>query len=323
MALVRQKSYSPPFWLPTGHLQTIYPALFRKVTGVSYRRERIMTSDGDFLLLDWCSSMPGDMSPALAIISHGFEGDSHRPYIKGMVRMLTGSGIDCLAWNYRSCGGEMNSLPRFYHSGATDDLDEVVGHALKAGYRKLFLIGFSLGGNLTLKYLGENRRRPEEVSRAVCFSVPLDLQACSRHLDRLENRIYQQRFLNTLRRKVLEKGRRHPDQINVRLLSSISSVFTFDDLITAPLHGFRNAPDYYQQCSARHYLATIDIPTLIVNAENDPMIPVDSLPVDTVSALRHVDLHLTRSGGHCGFLDRSGKLYWSELQAREFLTKDL
>ncbi len=317
MGLVRLNTHKPPLWLPGGHLQTVYPALFREVGGVDYKRERLGTSDGDFLLLDWHTAPATEGNRPLLILSHGFEGDSHRPYIKGMVKALGRVGVDCLAWNYRSCGGELNHTPRFYHSGATDDLDAVVRHAVKAGYQTIFLGGFSLGGNLTLKYLGEERARPAEIARALCFSVPMDLEACSRHLDSPMNHVYQKRFLNSLRVKVKEKGNRHPGAIDVSLLPAIRSVYAFDDVFTGPLHGFRGASDYYTQCSAKHYISSIRVRTLIVNAANDPMVPAGSLPLAEAGHLRDVDLWLTSRGGHCGFLDRHGR-YWSEEIAVQF-----
>ena len=317
MGLVRLHTHRPPFWLPGGHLQTVYPALFRVVDGVDYRRERLSTSDGDFLLLDWHIAAGRDEVRPLLILSHGFEGDSHRPYIKGMVKAFGQAGIDCLAWNFRSCGGEPNLTARFYHSGATDDLDAVVKHAVEAGYRTIFLAGFSLGGNLTLKYLGEERMRPREIARALCFSVPMDLEACSRHLDRPANFLYQSRFLDSLRIKIREKGNRYPDIIEASLLAGARSVYAFDDIFTGPLHGFRGAADYYRQCSAKYYIDSIDVRTLIVNAANDPMVPVSSLPLHEVGSLSNVDFWLVSRGGHCGFLERRGR-YWSEEIALQF-----
>ncbi len=298
-------------------MQTVYPALFREVRGVEYRRERLSTSDGDFLLLDWHIAPATEGNRPLLILSHGFEGDSHRPYIKGMVKALSGAGVDCLAWNFRSCGGELNHMPRFYHSGATDDLDAVARHAVQVGYRRIFLAGFSLGGNLTLKYLGEKRARPAEIERALCFSVPMDLEACSRHLDRAVNHVYQRRFLSTLRVKVKEKGNRHPGAVDISLLPVVRSVYAFDDVFTGPLHGFRDAADYYTQCSSKHYISSIGVRTLIVNAANDPMIPVGSLPLAEAGSLTDVDFWLTSQGGHCGFMERRGR-YWSEEIAVQF-----
>lgn len=321
MGVVRNPGFQTPLWLWNGHWQTVYPALFRTVEGVVYRRERLPTPDGDFLLLDWCEAGPQMDDKPLVILSHGFEGDSHRPYVKGMVKALRGAGFSCLAWNYRSCGGELNLTPGFYHSGATADLDLVIRHAIGTGYRQIALVGFSLGGNLTLKYLGESRLRPKEVAGAVCFSVPLDLEACSLHLDKPVNRIYQQRFLKSLKIKVEEKARAHPAHVDAAKLRYATSVYAFDDLYTGPLHGYKGAGDYYSSCSARYFLSTIDRPTLIVNAANDPMVPEYSLPLKELERLSKVNLWLSSQGGHCGFLQRGAKNgpYWSENVATNFL----
>jgi predicted alpha/beta-fold hydrolase len=310
-------SYPSPAWLPSGHLQTIFPALLRKVTGVAYQRVREDTPDGDFLLLDWSFSRSDKRSKNLIILSHGFEGDSHRPYITGMVKAMNGAGHDCLAWNYRSCGGELNQTARFYHSGATDDLATVIAHATSFGYEKIGLIGFSLGGNLTLKYLGEERNRPSEIVRALCFSVPMDLEACSRHLDKPVNWVYQKRFLNSLRLKIAQKALTHPEVVDQSLLSGITSVYSFDNVYTGPLHGFANARDYYNRCSSKRYLSEIKVPVLVIHASNDPMTPAAYLPFDKIATLPHVTLQLTRKGGHCGFpFVQDGMLrYWSEEQA--------
>jgi len=326
MPLISSDTYRPPSWLPNGHLQTIFPSVFRKVPEVNYVRERVDTPDGDFLNLDWAYAhgRPAEPPPSLVVLSHGFEGDSSRQYVRGMVRTMVRNGFDCLAWNFRSCGGEMNLRPRFYHSGATDDLDLVIRHALRKSYDRIYLVGFSLGGNLTLKYLGERGEKllPSAIRKAVVFSVPMDLLACSRHLQRPSNILYQQRFLLTLKPKIEQKSRLFPQLIDSRKYHLIRSVYDFDDRYTAPLHGFRNAEDYYRQSSARYYLEGIPTPTLAISAINDPMIPVSSLPVETIARLPLVSLLLTRQGGHCGYrpMDPAENIYWSEQQALQFFS---
>ncbi len=325
MPLLSSDSYRPPVWLPNGHLQTIFPALFRKIAPPAYHRERMTTPDDDFLNLDWAyTDGAGNRThkPPLVILSHGFEGDSTRQYIVGMVRTMVLNGFDCLAWNFRSCGGEMNVQPRFYHSGATDDLDLLVRHAVAKGYGRICLIGFSLGGNLTLKYLGEKGKSLLPlIGKAVVFSVPMDLMACSRHLGLWENRVYQQRFLASLKPKILTKSKHYPHLIDSRHYDRIKSVYDFDDVFTAPLHGFKNAEDYYTQCSAQGFLDQIRVPTLVVTAANDPMVPVQSVPTDRIAGLSAVYLRLTRKGGHCGYRQAGmqGGAYWSELEALAFL----
>jgi uncharacterized protein len=320
MPLLHTRDHQAPFWLPNGHFQSIFPALFRKIRNVTYTRERILTEDDDFLNLDWARS--AGHSKGLVILSHGLEGDSQRQYILGMVRALTRNGYDCLAWNYRSCGGEMNHQVRFYHSGATDDLDQVVQHARQKGYSTLHLMGFSLGGNLTLKYLGERGSSLDpEIQRAVVFSVPMDLLACSRAIEKLENRIYQKRFLSSLRPKVHAKARVFPEHINAEAYANVRTFYDFDHIYTAALHGFAGADDYYARNSSKFFVEGITIPTLIVNALNDPLVPAASLPQDTIAQLPHVWLELTEAGGHCGFRPGSmqGDLYWSEQRALQFL----
>ncbi|GHB62767.1 YheT family hydrolase [Persicitalea jodogahamensis] len=324
MPLLRTHDHQAPFWLPNGHLQTIFPALFRKIKDVRYTREQIVTPDEDFLNLDWSQTGQGSAN-ALVILSHGLEGDSQRQYILGMVRALTRQGFDCLAWNYRSCGGEMNKQLRFYHSGATEDLETVVRHALLKGYQTIHLMGFSLGGNLTLKYLGEKGKSVySEIKKAVVFSVPMDLLACSRAIEKPENRLYLKRFLGSLKPKVHAKAAVFPEGINAGDYAKVKTFYDFDHIYTAALHGFEGADDYYRRNSAKYFVESIKIPTLIVNALNDPLVPAESLPQAAISRLPNVWLELTGAGGHCGFRDRKTKngLYWSEKRAIEFLVEE-
>lgn len=323
MPLVHLNSRISPFWLPNGHFQSIYPALFRQVNGIKYFREKIVTPDDDFLSLDW-SYAPGEGSKSLVILSHGLEGDSNRQYITGMVKLLNRHGFDCLAWNFRSCGGEMNQTARFYHSGATEDLDAVIRFAFGKGYSDIRLVGFSLGGNLTLKFLGEaGALIDRRIKGAIVFSVPMDLRACSLAIIQPRNQIYMHRFLKSLKPKVVEKARFFPERISLDKHQLVKTLYDFDDFYTARLHGFEGADHYYAQCSSMHFVEPIAIPTLIVNAQNDPIVPFDSLPIDTLRAHSSVTLLATKDGGHCGFRPArmTGEFYWSETRALEFLTR--
>ncbi|MGB3180340.1 MAG: alpha/beta fold hydrolase [Cyclobacteriaceae bacterium] len=318
--------YSPPPYLFNKHLQTIVPALLRKVKGVHYRRERIDTPDGDFLDLDWSVLPQGNKK--LIIVSHGLEGDSRRPYVLGMVRAFNGAGYDAMAWNYRGCSGEMNRLPRFYHSGATEDLQLVLQHCIETKvYEEIVLIGFSLGGNLTLKYLGEKPLAtrgsafPGVIKKAAVFSVPLDLHDCLRELSKPHNYIYSRRFLRNLKEKVRQKAALMPDDIDADLLSEVKDLKTFDNLYTSILHGFSDAVDYYEQCSSLQFLEKIDLQTLIVNAANDPFLGVNCYPVSGLADHPHITFEVPEQGGHCGFADnRDRDLYWSERRALSFVT---
>ena len=232
---IQDSNYRAPSWLPGGHAQTIYPALFRRTARVTHRPERLELPDGDFLDLEWADQG----RPRLAILSHGLEANLQTGYIQGMAAALIRRGWDVLAWNFRGCGGGPNRLLRMYHSGATEDLHAVICHALtNHPAQSIDLIGFSLGGNLTLKYLGE---RPAELSprlhRAVAFSVPCDLACSSIRLSTRTNRLYMDRFLRCLRAKLVAKQPRFPDDIDLAGIGRVRNFRQFDDRYTAPLHG--------------------------------------------------------------------------------------
>ncbi len=309
-------SYKPPFFLVNGHFETIYPALFRSVQFKPYQRERILTDDDDFLDLDWLTQG----SENLVIISHGLEGNTQRAYVRGMARALFLAGFDVLTWNYRGCSEEMNRQLRFYHSGATDDLDRVVQHAARKGYQSLRLIGFSLGGNLTLKYLGEDRQRPGIIQQAIVYSVPLDLHSSCLTISRAENRIYAFKFLLSLKEKIRRKAQTH-HELDTRHLDKIKTLQEFDDFFTAPLHGFDNALHYYESCSSIRFVKNIQIPTRIINARNDPFLSPECFPEERLREHPFVQLLSPERGGHVGFTQfNSNGVYWSELKAVEFFT---
>lgn len=310
MPIIKYADYQAPFWLPNGHLQTIYPSVFRKVEGVHFVRERIDTPDGDFLDLDW--TIAGNHNP-LIILSHGLEGDSTRQYIMGMVKNFSQHNFNCLAWNFRSCSGEMNKTVRFYHSGATDDLDVVIRHAIAKGYQQIYLVGFSLGGNLTLKYLGEQGEKLSvKIKKAVTFSVPLHLSSSSQTIGWL----YTKRFNASLKKKILEKAKLFPVQIQTSNISKIKTLKDFDDCYTSQLHGFKDAEDYYERNSSLYFLDKIAIQTLIINAQNDPFLSKACFPFEKIKYLEKVHFQAPKMGGHCGFYqaDYQGIL-WSEQQA--------
>lgn len=322
MPLIPHSAYQPPRYLFNGHVQTIVPSLWRAVPEVAYQRERIELPDGDFLNLDW-SRLPAERpTDGLVVVSHGLEGSSDRAYVRGMVRALNRAGLDALAWNYRSCGGEMNRLLRSYHLGDTEDLALVLCHALATGrYQRLYLTGFSAGGNVTLKYLGENPARvPAEVRRAAVFSVPTDLRASSFHISRPQNQVYLRRFLTSLRQKIRDKAALLPDQVDVTGLDELRNFPEFDGRYTAPMHGFASADAYYESASSGRYLAAIQVPTLLVNAENDPFLPPSCFPRAVAAASAFVYLETPPEGGHVGFGEGTpdGE-YYSERRAAAFL----
>jgi predicted alpha/beta-fold hydrolase len=318
MPLINKSDYRAPFFLQNGHIQSIYPTLFRTFDTGFYERARIFTPDDDFLDIDW--SRVG--SNKLAIISHGLEGSSYSSYVVGMVKMLNRNGWDALAWNYRSCSGEINRQLRFYNSGTIDDLELVIQHVVKTeSYREIVLIGFSMGGNLSLLYLGNKGSRVDgKIGRSVVFSVPCDLKASTQELAKFKNKIYMKRFLTTLHQKIRAKMEFMPGQINDDDYHLIKNFKDYDDRYTAPLHGFKNAEDYWNKCSSNQFISEIKIPTLMVNACNDPFIADGCYPINEASSSKYVYLEMPKSGGHVGFIQfKKDKCYWSEERAIEFL----
>jgi predicted alpha/beta-fold hydrolase len=318
MALIPNSTYRAPSWLPGGHAQTIYPAMFRRPAPVAARAGRLELADGDFIDLEWS----GKESPRLAILSHGLEADMHTGYIVGMAGALIRRGWDVLRWNFRGCGGTPNRLLRMYHSGATEDLHAVVCHALAHHpARSIDLIGFSLGGNLTLKYLGEGPAELQpRLHRAVAISVPCDLACSSRQLALPANRVYMDRFMAALRAKIRAKQRVFPGQLDLTGLDRIRTFQEFDDRFTAPLHGFRDAEDYWARSSSRPFLPHITLPTLLINAANDPFLGPGCYPWEEAADSGFFHFESPATGGHVGFpTSGNGGEYWSETRAAEFL----
>ena len=317
MSLI-SSNYKPPTWARGKHMQTILP-FFRKVKGVSYQRERIATFDYDFLDLDW--SKVG--SSRLVILTHGVEGNSSQSYILGMVKMINKEGWDALAWNFRSCSGEINNHLGLYDAASTEDLKWVIKHALKGGaYKEIVLIGFSLGGCYTLQLLGElGKNTPSEISKALTFSVPCDLQPCIKELSYGINKvIYLKRFIWSLKEKLELKKKQFPDLLSHLDLNKIQNFEDFDNVFTAPLRGFKNANNYYEFCSCRKNIPEIHVPTLIVNAQNDPFLPTPCQPIQECKHHVWVHLEMPSDGGHLGFmLESINGRYFSEQRALEFL----
>ncbi|OJJ16398.1 alpha/beta hydrolase [marine bacterium AO1-C] len=321
MPLINTTTYQSPRWLINRHLQTVYPHIFRSVKGVHYQRERIDTPDGDFLDLDWWK--PAQKQPKrLAIISHGLEGNTHRAYIKGMARAFYQNDWAALAWNLRGCSGEDNRLLQAYHSGFTVDLATVVNHVLASNdYDEIVLVGFSLGGNLTLKYLGEQGEALDsKITRGVALSTPVDLSSCAVELHKRHNFVYARRFLRSLKQKVRTKIAQFPGELDQAILKHMKTLNDFDELYTAPVNGFQNAQDYYTKSSSRYFLDTIAVPTLIINAQNDTFLAPPCYPTEQVAKLDKVFLEIPAQGGHCGFTSvQKAGLYWSESRTLDFM----
>lgn len=309
--------YNPPLFFKSGHLSTIYSGLFRKVPPLAYRRERLELPDGDFMDLDW--SYADIPSRGAVILLHGLEGDAQRPYMAGSARLFNAAGYDSCSVNFRSCSGETNRLFRSYHSGATEDLHAVVSNiASEKHYQAIYINGFSLGGNMCLKYLGEGRQLPKQLKGAVAVSVPCDLHSSLIRLLSPENILYAIRFKRHLVGKLRLKQELFPGRISDEDIDNINNLRDFDDIYTSRAHGFANALDYYQKCSSRQFLPGITIPTLILNAQNDSFLGPECYPVEEAHKNSYLYLEMPRYGGHVGFYAMENK-YYNEKRAIKFM----
>ena len=293
------------------------PNLLRFTSGVHYERQRIFTPDGDFLDLDWSENG----NKRLMILSHGLESSSRATYVLGMVKYFNKRGYDTVSWNFRSCSGEMNLTVPFYHPGQTQDFQQIIDEGLKKGYEEIYLVGFSLGGALTLRYLGEKADLlAKEVKRAVVFSAPTDLGSTARHLGEGSGLVYGKGFLYKYRRKMIAKEKVMPGKYDLQLWNEIKCMEDFDDAFCAPWYGFRDRFGFYEAFSSKSLLTHIAIPTLIVNAMNDPFLPSQAYPFEEAAAAENVYLEVPEMGGHVGFMTLSWKgIYWSETRTEAFL----
>ncbi|MDA7088820.1 hydrolase [Pseudomonas sp. SA3-5] len=304
-------SFKAAWWLPGPHLQTLWNPLCRKPPQLQRRRERLWLEDGDFLDLDWHG--PHAAEAPLVLVLHGLTGSSSSHYVLGLQQSLAARGWASAALNWRGCSGEPNLLARGYHSGASDDLAETISHlrALRP-MTPLYVVGYSLGGNVLLKYLGETGG-DSQVQGAAAVSVPFRLDQCADRLGLGFSRIYQAHFMNEMVAYVKTKQRLFAHQgmadrlstlDNLGALEGMRTFWDFDGRITAPLHGFSDAQDYYKRSSSRYFLSGIATPTLIIQAADDPFVFRHSLPeADELSPSTQFELHA--HGGHVGFIDGS------------------
>jgi len=303
-------AYTAPWWLPGGHAQTIAAAL-APAPRVAFRRERWETPDGDFIDLDWADPDARARTGPLLALFHGLEGSSASPYARAIAAQALAAGWRCVVPHFRGCSGELNRLPRAYHSGDSAEIGWILE---RLGAHSA--VGISLGGNALLKHLGEQGAHAA-IRRAIAVSAPLDLTAAGRALDSgLSRQIYTRMFLRTLKRKTFEKLKQHPISIDSRRLQRARTFWEFDDAVTAPLHGFLGADDYWRRSSSAPWLGRIRIPTLVVNARNDPFLPGEVL--DALGETPpNVVLEFPASGGHAGF---PGRRHWLARRVVEFLS---
>lgn len=311
--------YRAPRWLPGGNLQTLYPALLAPRPRVDYRREREDTPDGDFVDFDWIAAANGNRAPLL-VLFHGLEGSSNSHYARALMHAASLRKWNGVVMHFRGCSGNPNRQPRAYHSGDSAEIDWVLRRLRARHDGPLFAAGASLGGNALLKWLGEQGHAAHDIlQRAAAISAPVDLHAAADALERGFNMNYTRNFLSTMKRKSLAKLRMHPGIFDENALRAARTLREFDDLVTACLHGFKDVADYYTRASSKPWLATIAVPTLLLNARNDPFLPGAALP-DPNQLSAAVTAVFPAEGGHVGFPDATGRLSWLPNAVLEFLS---
>lgn len=320
MPLVKSSTFpGPPFYLFNGHLETFYPPLVRRVEGLDYERERYTLKDGDFVDIDWI--LGGNNK--LILLTHGLEGNTDRHYIKGMGKLFVKHGYDVLAWNCRSCSGEMNLKLRMYNHGEIEDIGELIDYAIDKGrYRTIVLAGFSMGGSITLKYLGVHGKEvPQQIKAAIAFSTPCDLHSSVALLDEPRSRIYKNRFLSKLKPKMAIKARQFPDVINFDNIRKVKKWKDFDNYFSAPINGYKDADDFYTQASCINYLEGIKVPSLLVNAKNDPILTPECFPYDLARNHECFYFESPELGGHVSFSLDFRANSWAEKRGWKFVSE--
>lgn len=344
-------------WLPGGHLQTVYSAHFARHHHIAFVRQRLTTPDGDFLDLDWTA--PGLFSDRLAngtvastdaqlrrtaarrwmeeqdwptlpqsphtqalVLFHGLEGNSKSHYAQAIAQYFRARGWVVVIAHFRGCSGFPNRMARSYYSGDSDEVKFILDSVRsRLPMAKWHTVGVSLGANAMLKYLGEQQQSANWLQKAAAISAPMDLVSCGQQLSTsfIGRKLYCPHFLKSMKAKIFEKSRRFPGMIDSFRLSQARTLRDFDDIYTAPMHGYQHALDYWTQASSKPLLNNIHVPTLILNAKNDPFIPVDSLPLSH-EASEHVLLHQPRNGGHVGFTTGAfpGNIHWLPIRLARF-----
>jgi predicted alpha/beta-fold hydrolase len=318
-------NYIAPKWLLGGNAQTIYPYFLNPSPHVAFRRERWELDDGDFVDIDW---LEGALNKPLVVMFHGLEGNSRSHYALSMMNQLREQNWRGAVIHFRGCSGQPNRLPRAYHAGDSMEIDWMLRRVLhqcesqKSGM-PFYVIGISLGGNVLLKWLGEQGGQINKlITAAVAVSAPLDLAAAGKALDSGFNQFYTRHFLSSLKRKALEKHKRFPGLLDAKAVAASATLYEFDNHVTAPLHGFRDADEYWSKSSSKPWLQHIQVPTLVINARNDPFMPAHVLPTqEKVSPM--VILEFPEQGGHVGFMQGifPGQLRWLPQRIIEFFKR--
>jgi len=310
--MIIESEFKPTYWLKNPHVQTIWSSAFRRIPNSETRTERLELSDGDFVDLQWLSqsnqATDTENLPILLLL-HGLEGSKESTYIRGLLNSVRELAFRTVVLHFRGCGGELNRLAKSYHSGETDDLGEVIDF-LHSKYpdSKVMVAGFSLGGNVLLKYLGEKAEK-SKIDAAIAVSVPMLLAPSSKKLDKGFSKLYRNRLIKALKNKIAKKLEQHPDalELSQQQLGTLQTFYDFDDQVTAKLNGYLGAQDYYEQCSSKQFLKTIKTPTLILHSKDDPFMTQEVIPSEAELS-EFVTLELTESGGHVGFISGTNPL---------------
>ncbi|VAW54546.1 Hydrolase, alpha/beta fold family functionally coupled to Phosphoribulokinase [hydrothermal vent metagenome] len=313
---MEKTDFKPTWWLRSPHLQTLWPVFFRKRHELDLTSEQVELDDGDFLDLCWSKKT----SEKIVLILHGLEGDIDSHYINGIIYQLEQSKFKPVLMHFRGCSGRVNRLPRAYHSGETEDLAFIVEHIKNVtGNYPYAAVAYSLGGNVLLKWLGETGEK-NPLKKAVAVSVPFKLHDAARRLEQGVSKIYREHLLTSLRKTYIRKFKKIKSPLNVDV-SQLKSFWDYDDRVTAPLHGFSGAQEYYDKCSSRQFLKNIKVPTRIIHSLDDPFM-FKLTPPDNRELNNNVNFLLTNYGGHVGFISGAflSKLnYWSEEKIIEFI----
>lgn len=313
---VVQSTFKPPFYFKRGFIATVYSGIIRKVN-IIQQRERLELEDGDFIDLDW--SYADQKSDRVIILLSGLEGHGQRPYLTGAAKLFNQNGIDAVCVNFRGNSGEPNRKYYAYHSGATEDLDAIIKHAINnKNYAEIYLKGISLGGNMALKYVGERDHLPKEIKACIGVSVPCSLQHSAKQLHKLINKPFHDRFKRSLVNSLKKKQQQFPEQLTMEEIQSITTLNDFDEVYTSKAHGFKNALDYYEKSSCLQFLPNIKVPSLIINALNDSFLTPECYPVKAAKNNPFLYLEMPKHGGHVGFIKHGG-VYYNEKRALEFV----
>lgn len=315
---IKKSSFKPAWWLSNPHLQTMWPTFFRSIPNVELDEKRLELEDGDFIDL---VTTPLKDKP-IVILLHGLEGSLESPYVKPLIKQLDDEGYGVCFVHFRGCSEENNRLPRGYHSGDTQDLNSVIEYIQEEYQQDIFsVIGFSLGGNVVLKWMGEQGNKAATTT-AVAVSVPFQLEHAGDRLEKSFSRVYQKHLLSSCHKKYQKKFSEQPSPLDIdEDIEQLDTFYRFDDLVTAPLHGFKGADDYYEQCSSRQFLKHIQKPTLVLHSEDDPFMWKHTIPNEEELS-PSVELELSESGGHVGFVSGNHPFnieYWVDKRIMEWL----